>query len=67
VREEMTDLGFAILLSMFMCLDYHCYIRGNDSIFFKDKTKLEKDLREIQKMEIEMKLKDLKWELKNNP
>lgn len=33
---------------------------ANDSIFFKDKSEIEKDLREIQRLEIKQKLEALK-------
>lgn len=56
----MSYLGFAIILSTIIYLDYKVYLRGNDSIFFKDKTQLEKDLREIQELEAKKKLKELK-------
>lgn len=56
----MGYLAFCILLSVVMYLDYKTYIRGNDSIFFKDQTQLEKDLREIQRIEVSKKLQELK-------
>ena len=59
----MAYLGFYILLSVVMILDYKMYLRGNDCIFFKDKTDLEKDLREIQKLETKKKLKELQDEI----
>ena len=60
----MNYIGFFIFLSMIMYCDYKMYLRGNDSLFFKDKTDLEKDLREIQKLEVEERLKELRKEVK---
>lgn len=52
--------GFFIFLSVILFLDYQMYLRADDSIFFKDKSQIEKDLREIQRLEINKKLEDLK-------
>lgn len=56
----MYELGFFIFLSVIFYLDYKLYLRGNDSIFFKDKSQLEKDLREIQELEAKNRLRELK-------
>jgi len=36
------------------------WLTGRDALFFEDKTQVEKDLREIQKLEIKQKLAKLK-------
>jgi hypothetical protein len=41
-------------------IDYHIWLAGRDTMFFEDKTQTEKDLREIQKLEIKQKLAKLK-------
>ena len=51
--------GFFIFLSVIIFVDYKMYLRSGDSIFFKDKIQIEKDLREIQKLEIKQKLDSL--------
>ena len=57
----MAYLGFMLFLSTIMYLDYKWYLRGSSSTwFFKDKTDLEKDLREIQILETKLKLKKLR-------
>lgn len=62
----MEYLGFCILLSTIIYVDYHVYVRGNaNSLFFKDKNDLEKDLREIQKLEIKLRLRELQGEKDN--
>lgn len=44
-----------------MYIDYQWYIRGSENTwFFKDETDIEKDLREIQKLEIKQRLKELR-------
>ena len=58
----MNWLGWVIIISVVMIIDYQIWLRGGDSMFFRDKTQIEKDLREIQKLEIEAKLKKLKDE-----
>lgn len=52
-------LAYSLFLISLMGIDYHIYLRGGESIFFVDKTQTEKDLREIQKIEIKNKLKQL--------
>lgn len=52
-------IGFYIFLSTILYIDYQLFLRSNDAIFFKDKSQIEKDLREIQKIEIQNKLKGL--------
>ena len=57
----MDYLGLIIFLSTIMYLDYKWYLRGSSNTwFFKDKTDLEKDLREIQILETKLKLKKLR-------
>lgn len=41
-------------------VDYQLFVRSGDAIFFKDKSEIEKDLREIQRLEIQQKLKELR-------
>jgi len=52
-------LAYSLFLISLMGIDYHIYLRGGESIFFTDNTQTEKDLREIQKIEIKNKLKQL--------
>ena len=59
----MNYLGFAIIVTALLYFDYKMYIRGNANLFFKDKTQLEKDLREIQKLEVKIKLENLKKQI----
>jgi uncharacterized membrane protein len=49
-----------IIIAVLLMIDYHSYLRSGSSICFKDKTELEKDLREIQKLEAKIKLNELK-------
>lgn len=57
----MEWLGFWIFISTIMYIDYKWYIRGSEKTwFFKDETDIEKDLREIQKLEIKQRLKELR-------
>lgn len=62
----MNWLGWVIIISVVMIIDYHMWLRGGDAIFFRDKTQIEKDLREIQKLEVKQKLNKLKKEDGNN-
>ena len=55
-------MEFAIIISMIIYVDYKCYVRGADAILFKDKTELEKDLRELQHLEVKRKIRDLERE-----
>ena len=56
-------MGYAIVLVIFMYLDYKIYLRGNKNTwFFEDKTEIEKDLREIQRLETKKKLRNLQNE-----
>ena len=57
-------IGFYIFLSTILYIDYQLFLRSNDSIFFKDKSQIEKDLREIQKIELQIKIKEIKEENK---
>ena len=52
-------LAYSLFLISLMGIDYHIYLRGGKSLFFVDNTQTEKDLREIQKIEIKNKLKQL--------
>jgi len=56
----MKATAIAIIIASFLFVDYATWIRGGESKFFEDKTQIEKDLREIQKLEIAKKLKELK-------
>jgi len=56
----MDYIGIGIFMSMVFYLDYKIYLRGGKSFIFKDKTQLDKDLREIQKLEVAQKLRKLK-------
>jgi len=58
--KDLKLLSIAVILSTMMAIDYHIYLRGGNSIFFVDKSELQKDLREIQRLEIKNKLKELK-------
>ena len=58
-RAGLCGLGFYIFLSVVVYLDYQEYLRGARSIFFSDKTETEKQLREMQRLENERKLKEL--------
>lgn len=51
--------GFYIFLSVLLYIDYQLFLRSGDSIFFKDKSTIEKDLRRIQRLEIERCIKIL--------
>lgn len=61
-KIEMASLGFWIFMSMVLYVDYKIFIRSGDAIFFKDKSQIEKDLREIQRIEVRQKLEKLKKE-----
>lgn len=54
------NIAVAILFSVVLLIDYHIWIAGGDTVFFKDKTQIEKDLREIQKLELKQKLDKLR-------
>lgn len=56
----IVTIGFYIFMAMFLYIDYKIFVRSGDSIFLKDKSEIEKDLREIQKLEIKARLKELK-------
>lgn len=56
----LSILGLYIFLSTVLYVDYKIFIRSGDSFFLGDKSEIEKDLREIQKLEIKQKLKELK-------
>ena len=58
--------GFWIFMSVMLYLSHYDYINGGESFFFKDKTQIEKDKREIQKIETQLKLKKLKEMQKEN-
>ncbi len=62
INEIFSKILTAIVFFIFIAIDYHMWLRGGDSIFFTDRTQIEKDLREIQKLEIAKKLKQLKKE-----
>ena len=51
-------VGFYIFLSTILYIDYQLFLRSGDAIFFKDKSQIEKDLREIQKIEVKNKLEN---------
>lgn len=53
------NVAMAILAAAILLVDYHMWVRGSKSLVFTDKTQIEKDLREIQKLEMKQKLKDL--------
>lgn len=53
------NLAMAIVAAALILTDYQMWVRGGDSIIFFDKTQIEKDLREIQKLEIKNKLEEL--------
>jgi hypothetical protein len=57
--EAIRLLSYSLLLISLIGTDYHSYLRSGKSIFFADKTQIEKDLREIQKLEIKNKLEEL--------
>lgn len=59
-NHAIAILGFYMFLSVVFYIDYQLFLRSGDAIFFKDKSDIEKNLREIQKIEIENKLKKLK-------
>ena len=54
------NVAVAIVFSVVLLIDYHIWLAGGDAMFFGDKTPTEKDLREIQKLEIKQKLAKLK-------
>lgn len=54
------NIAAAIFVVGFLAIEYHMWLRGGKSQIFGDKTQIEKDLRKIQKLEIQNKLKDLK-------
>ena len=56
----LSILGLYIFLSTVLYVDYKIFLRSGDSFFLGDKSEIEKDLREIQKLEIKQKLKELK-------
>lgn len=56
------NIAVAIFVIGFLAIEYHMWLRGGKSQIFGDKTQIEKDLREIQKLEIEKKLKQIKGE-----
>ena len=53
-------LGFWIFMSMVIFLSYHDFQNGGKSFFFKDLTEIEKDKREIQKLEVKQRLEKLR-------
>lgn len=57
----MEILGISIFICTILYIDYKEYIRcSENTLFFKDSTQVEKDLRKIQRLEIKLKLKELK-------
>jgi hypothetical protein len=57
----MEVMAFTIFICTIMYLDHKWYIRGSEkTLFFKDETDIEKDLREIQRLEIKQRLKELR-------
>lgn len=62
----MEYLGIAIFSCVILYIDYKCWIRGQENtLFFKDKTQLEKDIREVQKLEVKLKIEELKNKIKD--
>lgn len=60
IEIDLWSFGFFIFLSVVLYIDYQLFLRSGDAVFFEDKSQLEKDLREIQKIEVKNKLKILK-------
>jgi hypothetical protein len=56
------NTAVAIVALVFIAIDYHTWLRSGNSLFFQDRTQIEKDLRELQKLEIAKKIKELKKE-----
>lgn len=54
------NVAIAPCFIILLAIDYHMWLRGGGGYFFYDKTQIEKDLREIQKLEIQKKLEELK-------
>jgi hypothetical protein len=54
------NLGLSIVIAAIILIDYQMWVRGGSGILFTDRTQIEKDLREIQKLEIAKKLKQMK-------
>lgn len=50
------NIAAAIFLIGFLAIDYHMWLRGGNSKIFDDTSQIEKDLRKIQKLEIQKKL-----------
>ena len=63
-REQ--NIALAILVSVLVLIDYFIWIRGGNTVCFCDSTKIEKDLRKIQKLKIEKELKELERDNKFN-
>ncbi len=59
-HDGIRILTYSLLVIFLLGIDYHSYLRSGRSSFFADKSQIEKDLREIQKLEIKNKLKELK-------
>ena len=64
IKQNLAYALFAgLLLSSFLFISYDMWKRGNtNSMIFGDTSEMEKDLREIQRLEIKKKLIDLKNE-----
>lgn len=56
------NTAVAIVALVFIATDYYTWLRCGNSLFFQDRTQIEKDLRELQKLEIAKKIKELKKE-----
>jgi len=54
------NIALAIVMAAALSIDYHIYLRGGKAVFFADENEMEKDLREIQKLETKKRLKFLK-------
>lgn len=54
------NIALAIVIVAVLSIDYHIYLRGGKAVFFADENEMEKDLREIQKLETKKRLKFLK-------
>ena len=59
-EAKMETIGIAIFLAVIIVVDYLVWTRGDsNSLFFKDKTDLEKDIRKLQHLEVIKRIREI--------
>jgi hypothetical protein len=61
--DSCNQLGYILLIITLIATSYLSYKDGGKSFFFGDLTEIEKDRRELQGLELKLKLKEVKEKL----